>query len=171
LFDGTSGLVGDVFSRAGGEALAGTQVEYASHDQPARVRSLIQAVPAGTRIVLVGHSWGADTAAQIVDRMGREGRPVDMLVTIDPVGRGLSEDFFGRVRAGAREWINVNAADGNPSNPSNQIAELGGQYGRLPARFASQHFDAPFAHGDFAMMVDRTRPDGRTTLYERIMGR
>ncbi|MBW6398701.1 alpha/beta hydrolase [Roseomonas sp. HJA6] len=156
---------------AKGARLANTQVEYASHDQPARIRSLIETAAPGTRVVVVGHSWGADTAAQIVDRLAREGRPIDMLVTVDPVGPFLSDDFFRRVRAGAREWINVNAADRNPSNPSNQIAELGGQYGQRPQRFASQHFDAPFAHGDFEAMIKRILPDGRNTLYERILGR
>ena len=53
-------------------------------------------------IVEDGHSWGADTAAEVVGRLGQQGRPIDMLVTADPVGRGLSEDFMRRVRAGSR---------------------------------------------------------------------
>jgi hypothetical protein len=174
LFDGTSRIVGntraDMQESMRGSRLPVT-VEYASHDQASRLRSLITGAAAGTRIVLVGHSWGADTAAQTVARPGQEGRLVDQLVTIDPVGRFVSDDYFRRVRAGTLEWINVNAADGDPRNPGNQIAQVGGSYGTAPARFASQHIDAPFAHGDFAAMPRGIAPGGWNGVYQRLLGR
>ncbi len=119
LLDGTTDIVrrlANEMAEAGGAGGLRLDVLYASHDEPSRLRSWIRRAPPGTRIVVVGHSWGADTAAQTVARLGQEGRLVDLLVTIDPVGRGLSDDYFRRVRAGALEWINVNAAGGDRSN-------------------------------------------------------
>lgn len=171
LFDGAYRPVGDIFDRAKRDAPPNTQVEYVSHDAPSRIRKLIEEASPGTRIVVVGHSWGADTAAEVVGRLGRQGHLIDMLVTVDPVGNGLSEDFMRRVRAGSREWINVNAVGGSPTEASNLIADAGGRYRRLPQGFASQHFDAPFTHGNFDAMVTQILPDGRRTLYDRILGR
>jgi pimeloyl-ACP methyl ester carboxylesterase len=146
------------------------QIEYAAHDERERIAALIRSVPVGARIVIVGHSWGADTAAQIVERLGREGRPVDLLITVDPVGRGVSDDYLRRIRAGAREWINVNATGGDASDVSNSIARLGSPYGRRPERFASRHIDAPFSHGDFAAMLRTPMPGMPASLYRRVIG-
>ena len=69
----------------------------------------VAAEPQGTRIVLVGHSYGGDTAAQVAATLGAQGRPVDTLITVDPVGRGVNEGFLARVRAGSCEWVNIRA--------------------------------------------------------------
>lgn len=66
--------------------------------------------------------------------------------------------------------INVNAASGDRSNFTNQIAEAVGAYGSRPQRFASQHIDAPFAHGDFGAMLHSTAPDGAGSLIRRLHG-
>ncbi|UPY38162.1 hypothetical protein [Sediminicoccus sp. KRV36] len=56
-------------------------------DQRAEIEALIRQQSPETRIRIVGHSYGGDTAAQISERMGILGRPpLDMLVTVDPVG-------------------------------------------------------------------------------------
>lgn len=171
LYDSRSQQVGRVFNRTEGQQPSGMQVRYASHDQEGDILAAIRAAPTGTRIVLVGHSWGGDTVATIASRLGEQGRPVDMLVTIDPVGHGLSEDFMRRVRAGAQEWINVNAAGGSASETSNLIAEAGRKYGRLPEAFASQYIDAPYTHAQFGPMIDLRLPGASGTLYQRVMGR
>ncbi len=173
LLDGTTELAKGISNAIQNDARASqaaVEVQYASHDEPSRLRSWIRDAQPGTRIVVVGHSWGADTAAQTVARLGQEGRLVDLLVTIDPVGRGLSDDYLRRVRAGALEWVNVNAAGGDRSNFTNQIAEAGGAYGSRPQRFASQHIDTPFAHGDFGPMLHSIAPGGAGSLIRRLQG-
>ena len=171
LYDGAYRPVLDVFDREKRNTPPNTQMEYVSHDAPSRIRALIEGASPGTRIVVVGHSWGADTAAEVVGRLGQQGRPIDMLVTIDPVGNGLSRDFMQRVRAGSREWINVNAVGGSPTETSNIIAGVGGEYGRLPQGFASQHFDAPYTHAQFGRMMELRLPSSTGTLLNRAMGR
>ena len=143
--------------------------EYFAHDERDRILQRIAAQPEGTRIVLVGHSWGGDQAAQIAARLGTEGRPVDLLVTVDPVGSGLSEGFMRRVRSGAREWINIRATGGPWDEESNLIARLGGRYGSLPASFATQHIEAPFTHRDFERMLRHIGPSGGSA-WDRVLG-
>ena len=130
----------------------------------------IAAQPAGTRIVLVGHSWGGDTAAQAAAALAAQGRPVDTLVTVDPVGRGLSEGFMRRVRAGSREWINIRATGGGWFDQSNIIAALGGPYGAMPQRFATQYLEAPVAHAEFRDMLRAAR-NGEQSAWDRVLGR
>lgn len=97
-------------------------------DEATNIESFIRRQPPGTRIRLVGHSYGGDTAAQIAARMGSAGRPLDMLVTVDPVGRGTSTGFFERVHQGTRRCINVNATGGSSLEQSNIVAGLGGSW-------------------------------------------
>lgn len=52
------------------------QVEYFAHDEPGAIRRLIEGLPRGTQMSLVGHSWGGDTAAQVAAALGAEGRRV-----------------------------------------------------------------------------------------------
>jgi acetyl esterase/lipase len=173
LFDGTSGLVRDVHNDLRSHVeRSGVSVEArcASHDQGPILRAWIRDAAPSTRIVVVGHSWGADTAAQAVARLGQEGLLVDQLVTIDPVGNGVTEAYLRRVRAGTLEWINVNAADHDPMDPSNQIAQVGRPYGQRPAPFASQLIEAPFAHGAFRSMLQTINPAGSGSPFGRILG-
>jgi pimeloyl-ACP methyl ester carboxylesterase len=104
-------------------------------------------------IHLVGHSWGGDTAAQAVARYGEGGRQVETLVTIDPVGMGATLSFFGRVRAGARQWFNVNATGGGSFERSNFMAGLGDSWDERPRRFAHTFINAPHRHGSFNDMM------------------
>ena len=118
--------------------------------------------------MLGGHSWGGDTAARVAAQLGAEGRPVDLLATIDPVGNGASDGFLNRVRAGSREWINVQATGGNWYDGDNLIARLGNRYGSAPQRFADQHIAAGFGHADFADLVRHPGADGRSALQRAL---
>jgi hypothetical protein len=165
--DGEFGNVRRVRDRNAAPA-PGVTTKYYSHQDAEIIATDILAQPPGTRIVLVGHSWGGDTAAGVAARLGVEGRPVDMLVTVDPVGNGTSEDFFTRVRAGSREWINVQATGGNWYDGDNLIARLGNRYGSAPQRFADQHIAAGFGHADFADLVRHPGADGRSALQRAL---
>lgn len=165
--DGEFGNVRD-FKVNGVRVGSGGAIKYYSHDEAEKLLNDIRAQPPGTRIVLVGHSWGGDTAAGVAARLGVEGRPVDMLVTVDPVGNGNSEDFFTRVRAGSREWINVQATGGNWHDPDNLIARIGNRYGSAPQRFADQHIVAPYRHRAFDRLVGHPGADGRSALRRAL---
>ncbi|MBY0337188.1 MAG: hypothetical protein K2X11_11280 [Acetobacteraceae bacterium] len=139
------------------------------HFEMDRINDAIVAQPAGTRIILIGHSWGADTAAQIVASLGQRGRTIDTLVTVDPVGRGVSDDFLQRVSAGAGRWINVQAVGGGTLDPSNLIARVGGPYGDRPAAFATEHLRSPYSHAEFQRMLLHPGSSNRPLLVD-ILG-
>ncbi len=140
------------------------------HDRPGQILDAIADAPPDTRIVLVGHSWGADQAAQIAARLGAKGLAVDMLVTVDPVGRGLSENFMERVRNGADQWVNIRATGGGPLERSNLIARIGGTYGNAPDAFAHRTIEAPFNHGNFGALL-RHAPVGGGSAWSAILRR
>ena len=157
--DAETGIVRE-FREGARNEIAPRSTEYFAHVERARVLARIAAQPAGTRIVLVGHSWGGDTAAQVAATLGQQGRPVATLITVDPVGRGLSEDFMRRVRGGASEWINIRATGGGWDDWSNMVAALGSRYGSFPQGCATRHIEAPFRHADFASLLRARSGDG-----------
>lgn len=174
--DGKSGIVRDYtgLGRRPGftQNYSGVGVEYFSWDDRSRVEARIRALRAeypGIRIHLVGHSYGGDTAAQISASMAGSPRPIDLLVTVDPVGRGTSSRFFDQVRDGTQRWINVNATGGGTLEPSNVIAGIGGAWNYAPMGHADEFLNVNAAHGQFSMMM-RTQITGRS-LEELVAGR
>lgn len=150
-------------------------------DQRAEIEDLIRRQPPETRIRLVGHSYGADTAAQISERMGLLGRPaLDMLVTLDPVGwvqRSARPDFYENVRAGTNQWFNVNAM-GDPGHGrsgwlerSNIVAGLGGAYNYGPAGRAHEFINAPLRHLDFAGMLNVKTEAAGLSIRDQLTAR
>ncbi|WP_431271574.1 hypothetical protein [Dankookia sp. P2] len=71
-------------------------------------------------------------AARIAAALGRQGRPVELLITIDPVTRGIGPDFLAAVKAGARRWINARAGGAEGFDYSDLVAAIGGPYGEAP---------------------------------------
>lgn len=101
---------------------------------------------AGQRVILVGHSWGADAAIHgIVPQLIR---PADFVATLDPVGR-----FPGKPRqkpANIESWVNV-YVDYTKAvwlNRPNIIARIGGPWQHVDCADEnhvvrpSQHFTA-----------------------------
>lgn len=140
------------------------ETQYFTHDEGDELRRFVEAVPPGTPVNILGHSWGADTAAQVVAALGTTGRTVDRLVTIDPVGRGTGRSFFSRVRAGARHWVNVNATGGSFFHLPNMIAGLGRKYGDGPREYAHTYIDTPHSHEAFEEMLNIPGQGGRRVL-------
>jgi RHS repeat-associated protein len=46
-------------------------------------------------IILVGHSWGADTAVEVAEKLNKLGISIDLLVTIDAIGKSSAVDLSG----------------------------------------------------------------------------
>ena len=87
---------------------------------------------AGTPIVLVGHSYGADAAYHLAEALA-EDDSVDLLLTLDPVST------FGEGRAvprpaGVRRWINVRVGSGVGLSSCGLVGSLGGAW---PAQSAA----------------------------------
>ena len=107
--------------------VARTGVAYFGYDEPQkivqRINDALTANPAEP-INLIGHSYGASTAAQIASTINA---PINQLILIDPVGRGSVGDF----RSNVQTLITVTA---NPSSPnlSDAIAFAGGKGAGLP---------------------------------------
>lgn len=169
---GGDGKTGIVRNRAGfgldpgfAQSFPEVLVEYFSWNERPAVEARIRALRAqnpGIRIHLVGHSYGGDTAAQIAAGMAGGPRPIDLLVTVDPVGRGTSSAFFERVRDGTWRWINVNATEGGKLESSNIIAGLGGAWNYGPMGHADSFLNVPATHANFAAMMRAELKDGRT---------
>jgi thioesterase domain-containing protein len=140
------------------------EVHYFFHWQKGAVLDLIAAQPPGRPIRLIGHSWGGNCAARVAAALGAEGRPVDLLVTIDPVTRGIGPAFLSQVKAGTRHWINIRAGGAAGFDYSDLVAAIGGAYGEAPRDFADLHLVLPHAHAAFATMLQGRLPDGSGLL-------
>ena len=95
---------------------------------------------------------------------GLRGRPVALLVTIDPVTRGIGPAFLAQVKAGARRWVNVRAGGAAGFDHSDLVAAIGGAYGEAPRDHADQHLVLPHPHAAFAAMLQGRLPEGATLL-------
>jgi pimeloyl-ACP methyl ester carboxylesterase len=103
---------------------------------------------------VIGHSYGADTAFSVVRDTTRA---VDILVSIDPVGR--FRPAWTTIRAKARVWLNVRAEPSAERRTlDDTISWIGGQYPRPPARGQAGAPDfaivANATHGAFRIMMD-----------------
>lgn len=143
-------------------------VTYFNHNEQKMMQQYIAALPPEEPVYLVGHSWGAHSAAQVI---ALAARPVDLLITIDPVGRSATDDFVEHVTT----WINV-LADPSPSNrgTSNTIRSLDNEfsrtYGNLPIHQATDSYDLNFRHAHFEGMMNFT-PAGRTSPLQILHDR
>lgn len=151
---------------------AGVETRHFDHDHQGRIERFIRAQPQGTSVRLIGHSWGANTAAKVAGNLGRDGLSVDMLVTVDPVGNNDAERpaAIQAARAGARRWINVRATGGSLLDPDNLVAAAGGAWGRDAQGVADEFIEAPVSHAAFGRMLGARLPNGRT-LVEEATGR
>ncbi len=120
---------------------------YVHWYQRRRLRQLMQRYPAA-QLVLIGHSYGATTAAQLVAK----GQPVALLITIDPVGRWPIA--MGEVAKSCQHWLNFRAAD-QRNNFANWVARLGGWWQQKPQGYAHQHIDI---EADHALVVSQVMP-------------
>jgi pimeloyl-ACP methyl ester carboxylesterase len=124
---------------------------YFTFNQNSEIASFINSQPASEPINIVGHSYGANTAAQVA---GVVNRPVDLLITIDPVGYSSAGNFVANVS----NWINVTAAP-NSTNFSDIIASVGGKGGNLPVNEATSTYSLNTNHANFSTMMNFQPPE------------
>lgn len=136
------------------------------------IRRLLNGDAKDGNISLIGHSYGADTAFWVL----KDVATVDLLISIDPVGR-FKRDWTS-IRADARVWLNVRAEPNAETDTfDDTIAWAGGKYGRPPAPGRpggpNHSLVANRTHGDFrGMMRDTTTNgvSGRSLLGGRSVG-
>lgn len=134
---------------------AGCAHRYFLHDQASDALDYLAPLVAhGSAIILVGHSWGADTAARLAAHISA---PIDLLIGVDPVAKFASR--LTRVTARQPSTARVITVDGGHEiNGWGDVVKtigtvIGGGWPRV--------FDAPdvliharHRHDDFAQMLN-----------------
>jgi hypothetical protein len=133
-----------------------TNVHYFPNDDCEGPLNTIRNAPAGAPVNLVGHSWGAQSAALCIAGMARTGIHVNNLITVDPVGRLPIPDGF---RDAAGNWINITATPSAPDR-SDTVAKVGGKGSNLPVDQADTHYSIDANHREFGRMMTSPGPSG-----------
>jgi len=133
------------------------QAFYFSQAAPERIKDFIASLPKGTPVNLIGHSYGADTAAKIFESSTGK---INTLITIDPVSWGRPD--FAVVRSHTNVWIDVDATPTEHMEGSNVAAALGGDWGSAPKNAVTTYIKAVENHAEFTKMMRTKGPDGRT---------
>ena len=133
----------------------GADVKYFTFDQGSKLADWIQST--GGDAVVIGHSYGADTAASVV----AAGASVKQLVTLDPVS--YTRPDFAAVAAHSGQWTDYNATGGGLTFP-NIVAGIGSAWGTSPQGYASTFADiGGVDHADIAgrLVIDAILGIGR----------
>lgn len=160
--DGTSRIVAS-YRDAYAAAYADRASSYFEWDQGS---TAIEAILAARRnnkcepINIIGHSYGGSTAASISRALKEAGIDVNLLITVDPVGR-----IWSRGPGAAGTWANVNAAPSSSNGFTGDAwASLGGKWGDWPKGKANPYYEAPFHHNEFGSMLEFVPPGGKSAL-------
>ncbi len=131
---------------------------YFSWTEGDAIRKLLNGEAKGGHVALVGHSYGGDTAFWVL----KDTPNVDLLVSIDPVGR--FQRSWTAIRADAAVWLNVRAEPSSANRSfDDTIAWAGRKYSRPPAKGQS---GAP-NHG---IVANRTHGDFRGMMRDAVDG-
>lgn len=104
-----------------------------------------------TPLILIGHSLGGWNGAQLSYWLNDAGYNVEMLVTLDPVGRGdlvgFTSDIYVRTpHVATKFWINIRA-EASDTDFSDRVADFGEQWlikegPHINAQVDVNHWDA-----------------------------
>lgn len=141
---GRSGPVKGYFDNNGGGL-------YYGHTEGRKIINNVRANQTAFNSVntnLVGHSFGGDTALELIGK----GLNVNTLVTIDPVGSVTNFEMTNAAE-NSNLWINVHATP-TDRDFSDFIADRGGNYKLKPAGFADIHETININHKYFGTMLN-----------------
>ncbi len=93
--------------------------------------------------IVIGHSYGGTTATQVL-----KDREVELLITVDPVGR-----VWSRGKPKVKRWININATP-LKNDFSDYIALLGGKWGKAMESRVDEYHAVECNHAGFFWMID-----------------
>lgn len=141
---------------------AGRLVRYFAHYQlPAALRFAAEAAGDGRRLIVVGHSWGADAALRLARR--HDG-PI-LLIGADPVAKPAPPFTFWQDRPPAARFIlHVDASAVAPDRSDYVKAAGYWTGGGVPRAFrkADAHIATRLNHWNFAGMMAARGEDGRS---------
>ena len=132
---------------------------YFYQSETKEILEFIRKQPPGVKINLIGHSYGADTAAVVAARSERR---IENLITIDPVSRkGAGSDegpSYAKVKSNTNWWHNVNSASPRRSidesiPAGNVLAWLGGAWEERQRKFTDSFVTATADHPNFSAMM------------------
>lgn len=134
---------------------------YFTHSDEDKIDALINSLPDGTTINVIGHSWGGDTAAKVAIESSRD---INTLITVDPVSwnRPSCSDVADNVNT----WINI-----NPNSTSllggtggDTAAWFGNAWGSGPDAYATIPIETQMHHENFNGMMTKPASNGKTPL-------
>lgn len=99
-----------------------------SHSDVDLAASYLYNLPKDVRVHIVGHSMGGPAAYLLAQAANKIERPVDTLITLDPVGRFLSSPKMGEKPENVKKWLNYYPTKRNYSVAGDYLALLGGAY-------------------------------------------
>jgi pimeloyl-ACP methyl ester carboxylesterase len=135
----------------------GVDVQYFTWDDKAGLTAWGNRVDAsGGQITLIGHSYGAATAASAV----ADGLKVQTLVTLDPVSyiRPDFQNVAANIAPGG-QWLNFVAAGGGLTLP-NAIAGIGSAWNDATTGYATSTTNVSTDHGGIE----------NATVYNQLLG-
>lgn len=113
------------------------------------IANAINSTPREAPLNIIGHSMGG---AEAIRQAAATRRPIDRLVTIDPVNaRDPLRPSFTRKHVGA--WANVTSDSDDWLNPGNLIAGAGGRVSSRVTEMADLRHRSSANHGAFARMM------------------
>jgi len=132
----------------------GAQIAYFTWDQQSELEDWInqQNTLTGGNVAVIGHSYGADTAATAV----ADGAQVSALITLDPVSQ--FPPSLSNVQNNAQTWINVYtdpdaAMRSQEEGIGNLLASMGGQWQNDPQGYATDHYVVNLNHADVSVLL------------------
>lgn len=93
---------------------------YREHDEASDVRFLVNHyAKCGSRIILIGHSWGGSSLIMHVAR--KLTAPIDLIITIDPIGIFRPQNVFKHVHYWLNIYVNYKKASYNVYNNAGRV--------------------------------------------------
>lgn len=102
-----------------------------SHSDVDLAMNYLYNLPKDVRVNIIGHSMGGPAAYLLAQAANKVGKPVNTLITLDPVGRFLNSPRIGDKPENVKRWINYYPAKRNFSAPGDYLAVLGGAYNKI----------------------------------------
>jgi thioesterase domain-containing protein len=137
---------------------------YRHYQRRAALREIRQVSASGEPIVIVGHSWGGWSAAQVAAEATLEGIEIDLLITIDPVGRLPKRSIDALERMNAL-WANIsrNWKNEDEKTRGDRIADWGERLGgETQVSKADVNEMSRAHHEDFSKMMDELNAPAMT---------
>ena len=127
-------------------------------------------------VIIIGHSYGGDSALHLAQYAKDRGIPVRLLVTVDPVDgrqhRHFATELAQLSKGLGGNWVNIRATSYEDKNivpdASDNTARIGGRMSIEAQKSADKYFEAKVHHWEFGrMLTSKGVPKMISNVYER----